>query len=88
MDEYLEVMQNKKGPSWANQPQPEASTSAKKVEDVPMEVENANTEGISDLDWMKKHMSKNVDVVEKAFEQSDDEEAPNEQPEEHTHQVR
>jgi multiple RNA-binding domain-containing protein 1 len=32
-------------------------------------------EGLSDLDWMKRRMSKNVDVVEKAFEQSDDEDA-------------
>jgi multiple RNA-binding domain-containing protein 1 len=28
---------------------------------------------VSDLEWMKQRMSKNVDVVEKAFEQSDDE---------------
>ncbi|KAF8624322.1 hypothetical protein AX15_005951 [Amanita polypyramis BW_CC] len=28
--------------------------------------------GISDLDWLKKHMSKNVDNMDKAFDQSDD----------------
>ena len=28
---------------------------------------------VSDLEWMKQRMSKNVDVVEKHFEQSDDE---------------
>ena len=29
---------------------------------------------VSDLEWMKQRMSKNVDVIEKAFEQSDDDE--------------
>ena len=29
---------------------------------------------LSDLEWMKRRMSKNVDVAEKVFEQSDDEE--------------
>jgi multiple RNA-binding domain-containing protein 1 len=31
---------------------------------------------VSDLEWMKQRMSKNVDVIEKAFEQSDDEGEP------------
>jgi multiple RNA-binding domain-containing protein 1 len=30
-------------------------------------------EGISDLDWMRRRMSKNVEVTERLFEQSDDE---------------
>jgi multiple RNA-binding domain-containing protein 1 len=34
----------------------------------------ASTEALSDLEWMKRHMSKKADVEEKAFEQSDDEE--------------
>ncbi|KAJ8075742.1 Multiple RNA-binding domain-containing protein 1 [Marasmius tenuissimus] len=72
-EEFLEVMKPRKGPSWANEAQPEASTSAKKIEDEAMDAEP--TEGLSDLDWMKRHMSKNVDIVEKAFEQSDDEDA-------------
>ena len=29
---------------------------------------------VSDLEWMKQRMSKNVDVIEKVFEQSDDDE--------------
>lgn len=35
----------------------------------------ANQEGLSDLDWMRRHISKAVDqaVPDKAFEQSDDE---------------
>ena len=73
MDEFLEVMKPRKGPSWANEIQPEASTSAKKIEDEAMDVET--TEGLSDMDWMRKHISKNVDAVEKAYEQSDDEDA-------------
>ena len=31
------------------------------------------TEGLSDMDWLRRHMSKNVDKDEPAFEQSDDE---------------
>ncbi|KAJ6560260.1 hypothetical protein B0H19DRAFT_945470 [Mycena capillaripes] len=81
LDEYLEVMQPRgnKGRTWAN----EAATS------VPVEVptdppladkmdedtEPIPEEGLSDLDWMKRRMSTKVDIVEKAFEQSDDEDA-------------
>ena len=76
----------KKGPSWANdeeaQPQPSSigNVHASRVSLV----ENAETggkeadaidaEGISDLDWMKRRMTQNLDTSEKAFEQSDDDE--------------
>ncbi|KAG7085951.1 hypothetical protein E1B28_003479 [Marasmius oreades] len=71
MEEFMEVMQPKKGPAWANdaQSQPEASTSAKKIDDEVL----VDEEGVSDTDWLKRRMSKNVDGVEKVFEQSDDE---------------
>ncbi len=79
----MEVMQprTKKGPSWANEAQPEASTSSRTL-DVDMQdpemqaldVEPVNQEGLSDLDWMKRHLSKKVDKDERVFEQSDDEE--------------
>ena len=36
--------------------------------------EDPKDEGASDLDWLKKHMSKDVDTAGRAFEQSDDEE--------------
>ncbi|KAF9014543.1 RNA-binding domain-containing protein [Hymenopellis radicata] len=79
LEQYMDVMQTKttKGPSWANEPQAEASTS-KQTLDVdmtpPEDDEPANQAGMSDLDWMRRHMSKKVDEAEaKVFEQSDDE---------------
>lgn len=77
----MNVMQprNVKGPSWANEPQPAASSS-KQTLDIEMaqpelQEEPANQDGLSDLDWMRRHISKAVDqaVPDKAFEQSDDE---------------
>ncbi|PBK88707.1 hypothetical protein ARMGADRAFT_1047355 [Armillaria gallica] len=82
LGEFMEVMQPRtKGPSWANEAQPEASTSSRTL-DVDMQdpevqaldVEPVNQEGLSDLDWMKRHLSKKVDEDEQVFEQSDDEE--------------
>ncbi|KAF7984579.1 hypothetical protein HWV62_13803 [Athelia sp. TMB] len=58
--------------------QPETTTNAMEV-DVDVDVaekEDAQVEGISDLDWMKRRMTQAADVAlvpEKAFEQSDDE---------------
>ncbi|KAF8055239.1 hypothetical protein FPV67DRAFT_1612778 [Lyophyllum atratum] len=85
LDEYMKVMQNrtKKGPTWANEAQPDPTiitvAEPQVADDVPM-ADHTNTETrdetISDLDWMKQRMSKAADVVEKAFEQSDDEEGP------------
>ncbi|KAJ7248475.1 hypothetical protein C8J57DRAFT_1358341 [Mycena rebaudengoi] len=77
LDEYLKVMQPRgnKGRTWANEAAPvEPVVSVEPpVEDVDMEREPPREEGLSDLDWMKRHMSKNADIVEKAFEQSGDE---------------
>ncbi|ESK91484.1 pre-rrna processing protein [Moniliophthora roreri MCA 2997] len=76
MAEFLEVMAPKKKPTWANeaQPQPEASTSAKKIDDDVKDIDmDIPEEGLSDLDWMRRRMTGNIDEVEKAFEQSDDE---------------
>jgi multiple RNA-binding domain-containing protein 1 len=70
-DKFMKVMKprTKKGPSWANEDSQAPGTAGKVViaeEDVP-------NKSISDLDWFKKHTSKNVDNVDKVFEQSDDE---------------
>ncbi|KAG6866156.1 hypothetical protein C0991_008110 [Blastosporella zonata] len=83
LDEFMKVMQprNKKGPLWANDapsetpvvpvPEPEVD------QDVPMTDDSAaRDETISDLEWMKRRMESTVDVVEKVFEQSDDEDSP------------
>ncbi|KAJ6615636.1 hypothetical protein B0H10DRAFT_2164825 [Mycena sp. CBHHK59/15] len=79
LDEFLQVMQRQgnKGRTWANEPAPAAPVEALKdptlTEHIEIDIEPAREEGLSDLDWMKRRMSKNVNVVEKAFEQSDDE---------------
>ena len=78
LDDFMEVMRPKKGPSWANEAkvsQPTIPVSEPVVEDVVME-EPAKTEAMSDLEWMKQRTSANVDKVEKVFEQSDDEKEP------------
>ena len=78
LDDFMEVMRPKKGPSWANEAkvsQPTIPVPEPVVEDVVME-EPAKTEVMSDLEWMKQRTSANVDKVEKVFEQSDDEKEP------------
>jgi len=86
-EEFEKTMlpRSKKGPSWADnveQPQPGTSTSV--PEDVvqkasaPKEPPDDNgeekQEGVSDLDWMRQRMKRNLTVSEeKAFEQSDEE---------------
>jgi len=82
-DEFREVMKprTKKGPAWANDMKQEeviAGKSKLKQEAALMDteadgVDPAREAGLSDLDWMRQRMSKNVDVVEKVFEQSDEE---------------
>jgi multiple RNA-binding domain-containing protein 1 len=88
LDEFLEVMQprTKKGPAWANDmksedvvPTGKTKHKQKAAEDIHTDVQGddpALEVTLSDLDWMKKHMSQNVDVVEKVFEQSDEEDVP------------
>jgi len=74
-DEFMKIMKprTQKGPSWANE-DPQASEAQTKVDaaEEPME-EDVPSKAVSDLDWLKKHTSKNVDKVDKVFEQSDDE---------------
>lgn len=74
---------SKKGPSWADnveEPQPSTSTSvpeaAVRKPSDPQEPPDGDErqEGISDLDWMRQRMKKDLAVSEeKAFEQSDEE---------------
>lgn len=76
LDEYLKVMQPRgnKGRTWANEPAPEP-TDPPPADAMEVDTEPVREEGLSDLDWMRRRMSNNADVVEKAFEQSDDEDA-------------
>jgi multiple RNA-binding domain-containing protein 1 len=78
LDQFLEVMQPraKKGPSWANDAKQLAFVDSNAAgEDLNVEDNGGRNreEGLSDLDWMRRHMTKNIDSVDKAFEQSDDE---------------
>ncbi|KAJ4486653.1 RNA-binding domain-containing protein [Lentinula edodes] len=69
LDEFLEVMQTKKGPSWANGVSPEASTSATKLDDSPLlaEDEPPAEEGLSDMEWMRRRMTETTDTAEQGI---------------------
>lgn len=74
-DEFMKIMKprTKKGPSWANEdPQTSGARARVDTAEEPIE-EDVPSKGVSDLDWLKRHTSKNVDKVDKVFEQSDDE---------------
>ncbi|KAK7030632.1 multiple RNA-binding domain-containing protein 1 [Favolaschia claudopus] len=77
LDEFLQVMQPRgtKGRTWANEAAPPPPSDSQPADDAMQDEESLQAEGLSDLDWMKRHMSKSADAVEKAFEQSDDEDA-------------
>jgi hypothetical protein len=76
----------KKGPAWANDMKQAEAAIVTKAEhnlepgddlETEVHVDDASREvGLSDQEWMKQHMSKSIDVVERAFEQSDEEDAP------------
>ncbi|KAG6844322.1 hypothetical protein H0H87_007806 [Tephrocybe sp. NHM501043] len=83
LDEFMKVMQPRKGPLWANDAQSETQVTPVEEttveEDVPMADDTtARDETISDLEWMRRRMGNTVDTAaaEKAFEQSDDEDGP------------
>ncbi|TRM63205.1 hypothetical protein BD626DRAFT_402977 [Schizophyllum amplum] len=84
LDQYLEVMQPRaaKGPAWADGQQslqpPVPPAQDEPAEDAMDTTEDAKDEGASDLDWLRKHTSKNVDTADRVFEQSDNEEDSNE----------
>jgi len=79
----------KNGPSWANethsQPQsdaifpivhPSRAKSGEVAEEQERHDEDLSAEreeGISDLDWMKRRITRNIEGTDKAFEQSEDE---------------
>ena len=65
----MKIMQPKKGPAWANEDlanPPAAPESLTLDEDKPQGE-------LSDLEWMRQRISKQVDQDDKVFEQSDDE---------------
>jgi len=80
LDEFLQVMKprTKKGPSWADE-QPVASSSkssipsARTLPSQGSEQVSEVPEGLSDMDWLRRHTKQSVDAPDKAFEQSDDE---------------
>ena len=70
----MNVMQPKKGPAWQNEVLPQPPVVPQPIEDLKDSLEESQAPGpLSDLEWMKQHMSNNVDVEERVFEQSDDE---------------
>ena len=71
----MKVMKPRTGPAWANEATIQPTVSTPQTDDTTMQdaEQEPRQDNVSDLEWMKQRMSKNVDVVEKAFEQSDDE---------------
>jgi multiple RNA-binding domain-containing protein 1 len=68
LKKFMEVMQPKKGPAWANEDlvhPPVVQESSDNGEDRPQGE-------LSDLEWMRQRISKQADQDEKVFEQSDD----------------
>ena len=78
LEEFMKVMKPRTGPAWANEASAQPTVSAPQTDDTTMRdaEQEPRQDDVSDLEWMKQRMSKNVDVVEKAFEQSDDEGEP------------
>ena len=65
---FMEVMQPKKGPAWANEvlENPPAVPKSRSLDEERPQGE------LSDLEWMRQRVSKQIED-EKVFEQSDDE---------------
>lgn len=74
MEEFIKVMQRKKGPVWANEPIVEPPTPSQPQFSVNPPVEVLPQGEMSDLEWMKQRMSNAVDTEDRVFEQSDDDE--------------
>jgi len=68
LDEFMKVMKPKKGPVWANEERIEPAPVPQAAE----RAEEAQPEGLSDLEWMRQRMSKAVEVEERVFEQDDE----------------
>lgn len=74
VEEFLEVMKprTKKGPAWANEERPkDAQPQEQPVDNVP-----TNSTALSDSEWMKQRISRNVDSEGKAFEQPEEDGNP------------
>ncbi|KAF8907613.1 hypothetical protein CPB84DRAFT_1674795 [Gymnopilus junonius] len=79
LEEFMNVMQPKKGPAWANEVVTQQSVAQQSTDETKEGAEDMDikTQGqLSDLEWMRQRMSKNIDSNERVFEQSDDEDQP------------
>lgn len=74
LDEFLQVSRPWKGPSWANEPPPAVVSNAKPVQLDEQDVQDHRVadEPISDLEWMKRHMTQKISEPDKVFEQDDE----------------
>lgn len=72
LDTFLEVSRPRKGPSWANErilshdeadAQPEAEVKLSETQD---------NDAVSDLEWMKRHMTQGASTPERVFQQDED----------------
>ncbi|KJA26549.1 hypothetical protein HYPSUDRAFT_198832 [Hypholoma sublateritium FD-334 SS-4] len=68
-EEFMKVMQPKKVPVWANE------ATAEPQVPIPAAKGSATQGELSDAEWLKQRMSNAVDLEERVFEQSDDDDA-------------
>ncbi|KAF7302233.1 hypothetical protein MIND_00790300 [Mycena indigotica] len=90
-DEFAQVMKPRQKKTWANEAAPSAPAdvpppSSIVVDNKMMDVDDPavskmENEEMSDLEWMRRRMKDSAAVGEKAFEQSDDEAPPIDEPE-------
>ncbi|KAF9221790.1 hypothetical protein BS17DRAFT_710679 [Gyrodon lividus] len=83
LDEFLAVSRSRKGPSWANETNSVPSTSAEVVELPRMDgqLDDDVDETISDLEWMKRRISRQISGSDKVFQQDGDDNEVNSKPE-------
>ncbi|PPQ82773.1 hypothetical protein CVT25_009268 [Psilocybe cyanescens] len=75
-EEFMKIMEKKKGPAWANEAAPApvpAAVPADSAATVPADEDDSQAQGtMSDLEWMRQRMSAAVDVEERVFEQDEE----------------
>ena len=75
LDTFLEVSRPRKGPSWANDtkvshPVPHNADTQPAAEVKPSD--DQDNDAVSDLEWMKRHMTQQASEPERVFQQDED----------------
>ena len=70
LEELMKVMKPRTGPAWANDRIVQRTVSFPSTDHTIMQ-DAVRQNDLSDLEWMKECISKSVDILEKAFQQSE-----------------